>query len=263
MTARAEPTIARPASLRYSERVVGVFCRTLRPLTASTTREPLDPAAEILTQVPQPRLHTRRSALREVIETLLLVAAIYAFVNLATARFVVDGHSMLPNFDTDQFIIVSRLSYILGEPRRGDVVVFHYPLQSDRDFIKRVIGLPGETVTILEGRVYINGKLLDEPYIENFCRGKSCDGEWVVGPDQVFVLGDNRNASKDSQDFGPVDRKYIIGRAFFRYWPPADWGLIQHWTYDGNGAPMPTYTPTSPPTPTPEGTLTPTPWGPF
>lgn len=233
-------------------------------MSTPTVYEPLDPTAEILTQVPQPRLRAHRSALREVIETALLVAAIYAFVNLATARFVVDGHSMLPNFDTDQFIIVSRVSYILGEPQRGDVVVFHYPLQSDRDFIKRVIGLPGETVTILEGRVYINGKLLDEPYIENFCRGKSCDGEWTVGPDQVFVLGDNRNASKDSQDFGPVDRKYIVGRAFFRYWPPEDWGLIQHWTYDEeNGAPLPTYTPTSPPTPTPEGTLTPTPWGPF
>jgi len=192
------------------------------------------------------------------VETVLLIAAIYAFVNLATARFVVDGHSMLPNFTTDQFIIVSRLSYVLGEPRRGDVVVFHYPLQSDRDFIKRVIGLPGETVTIREGRVYINGRLIEEPYIQNFCRAKTCDGEWTIGPDQYFVLGDNRGASKDSQDFGPVDRKYIVGRAFVRYWPPEDWGLIHHWSFSDNGASLPTLTPTPSVTPGPPPTVTPT-----
>lgn len=203
----------------------------------------------------RPTIRPERSFVREVIETLLLIGAIYAFVNLATARFVVDGHSMLPNFTTNQFIIVSRLSYIWGDPQRGDVVVFHYPLQYDRDFIKRVIGLPGEKVTILDGRVYINGKLLDEPYIEQFCRGKVCDGEWLDGPGQYFVLGDNRGASKDSQDFGPVDRKYIVGRAFVRYWPPSAWGLIEHWRYSSNGAPMPTLTPT--PTMTPTPTVTP------
>jgi signal peptidase I len=218
-----------------------------------------------LTDVLQPKIRQRRSFAREMVETILLIAAIYAFVNLATARFVVDGHSMLPNFDTSQFIIVSRVAYILGDPQRGDVVVFHYPLQYDRDFIKRVIGLPGETVTILDGRVYIDDRLLEEPYIANFCRGKSCDGEWVVGPQQYFVLGDNRGASKDSQDFGPVDRKYIVGRAFLRYWPPKDWGLIKHWKFSGSGAPLPTLTPTLTPsvTPTPDPNRTPTPTPPY
>ncbi len=234
-------------------------------MTTSTNLYPPAPDAipgdEIFTDVPQPALRPGRSFLRELIETVLLIAAIYAFVNLATARFVVDGHSMLPNFTTDQFIIVSRLSYILGEPRRGDVVVFHYPLQSDRDFIKRIIGLPGETVTILEGRVYIDGTLLEEPYIENFCRSKTCDGQWVVGPDQFFVLGDNRGASKDSQDFGAVDRKYIVGRAFVRYWPVPDIGLIEHWSYDNSGVPMPTLTPTYTPVPSPTPTKLPPPSG--
>jgi signal peptidase I len=218
----------------------------------SVQEETLQPAEEpILTDVPRPKIRQQRKFMREMLETILLIASIYAFVNLATARFVVDGHSMLPNFNTDQFIIVSRLSYILGSPQRGDVVVFHYPMQYERDFIKRVIGLPGETVTILEGHVYINGQLLDEPYIENFCFGKSCDGEWVVGPDQYFVLGDNRGASKDSQDFGPVDKKYMVGRAFLRYWPPADWGVIARPSYNGQGAPLPTMTATpSLPTPT-------------
>ncbi len=203
-------------------------------------------ALEIATDVPQPQLQPGPSFLREIVETLVLIAAIYAFVNLATARFVVDGHSMLPNFTDDQFIIVSRLSYIIGDPQRGDVVVFHYPQQQDRDFIKRVIGLPGETVTIQGSRVYINGKLIDEPYIdpENWCHGKSCDGSWEVGPDQYFVLGDNRGSSKDSQDFGPVDRKFIVGKAFIRYWPPSEWQLIPHHNYSANGAPLPTMTPT-------------------
>jgi len=217
------------------------------------TPETLAPEAPALPEA-RPKIQQERSFTREMIETILLIAAIYAFVNLATARFVVDGHSMLPNFTTDQFIIVSRLSYILGDPQRGDVVVFHYPLQYERDVIKRIIGLPGETVTILGGRVYIDGRLLEEPYIDEFCRGTSCDGEWVVGPDQYFVLGDNRGASKDSQDFGPVDRKYIVGRAFVRYWPPSDWGLIQHWKYSGTGAVMPTLTPTPTQTPTPTAT---------
>jgi signal peptidase I len=219
---------------------------------------PLDPPQEeVLSNVPQPRLRAESSFLRELIETALLIAAIYAFVNLATARFVVDGHSMLPNFTTDQFIIVSRLSYILGDPQRGDVVVFHYPQEPDRDFIKRVVGLPGETVNILQGRVYIDGRLIDEPYIKDFCRAKSCDGEWTVGPHQYFMLGDNRGASKDSQDFGPVDRKYIVGRAFVRYWPPQDWALISHHRFSDGGALLPTLTPTPTPTVTPTPTLLP------
>lgn len=262
--AQAKPTIARLRPLRYS--LVAMFETPTHtdpygpPPTPSYTPQP-DPV--MVTHVPRPQIQSKHTLWRELLETLLLIAAIYAFVNLATARFVVDGHSMLPNFNTGQFIIVNRLSYILGQPRRGDVVVFHYPLQPDRDFIKRVIGLPGERVTILDGRVYIDGHLLEEPYIENFCRGKSCDGEWEIGPNEFFMLGDNRGASKDSQDFGPVNRKYLVGRAFLRYWPPKDWGLIEHWSYDEvHGAPLPTLTPTYTPTPSPTPTKLPPPSGP-
>lgn len=240
---------------------------TPSPITPPTVYRPSDDptgAGAILPDVSQPKIRTGRSFARELIETVLLIAAIYAFVNLATARFVVDGHSMLPNFDTDQFIIVSRLSYLAGEPQRGDVIVFHYPMQPDRDFIKRVIGLPGETVTILGGRVYINEQLLDEPYIERFCIRSSCDGEWAVGEDEFFVLGDNRSASKDSQDFGPVHRQFIVGRAFVRYWPPEDWAMIEHWSYnEQNGAPLPTMTPVPTSTPSPTPTPLPLPSGPI
>jgi len=200
------------------------------------------PSQEIWTDVPRPAIRQGRSFWRELIETFVLIAAIYAFVNLATARFVVDGRSMLPNFNTDQFIIVSRLSYVLGDPQRGDVVVFHNPADPHNDFIKRVIGLPGETVTIQNGRVYINGVRLEEPYIQNFCRGTVCDGTWEIGPDEYFVLGDNRSSSRDSHNFGPIARELLIGRAFIRYWPPSEWAIITRPSYRDSGVPLPVIT---------------------
>lgn len=181
-------------------------------------------------ELPQPEIKTRQSFLREMMETLLLVVAIFTLVNLSTARFVVEGSSMEPNFFTDEFVIVSRLAYIIGEPERGDVVVFHYDEDTNRDFIKRIVALPGEQVEMLDGRVYVNGLLLEEPYIDTFCNCR--DREWVLGEDEFFVLGDNRNSSQDSFDFGPIDREQIIGRAWIRYWPPEAWRIIPHHDYD-------------------------------
>lgn len=183
-------------------------------------------------ELPQPSLTRRRGAVREIIETLLLVISIYALVNLSTARFVVEGSSMEPNFHSDEFVIVSRLAYIIGDPERGDVIVFHFDEERKRDFIKRIVGLPGETVEMREGRVYINGVLLDEPYIEDHCRPTLCSDEiWQLGEDDFFVLGDNRNSSQDSHDFGAIDREQIIGRAWVRYWPVEAWQIIPHHDY--------------------------------
>lgn len=179
-------------------------------------------------ELPQPRIRQQQGFMREIVETLLLVVAIYTLVNLSTARFVVEGSSMEPSFYTDEFVIVSRLAYVIGEPERGDVIVFHYDEEGTRDFIKRVVGLPGEHVEIVEGRVYINGLILDEPYVDEYCR---CDGEWLLEDDQYIVLGDNRDSSRDSQDFGPIDRDQIIGRAWIRYWPPEAWQVIPHHDY--------------------------------
>jgi len=226
------------------------------------------PPVLISSDVPRPKIRQGRSFWRELVETVVLIAAIYAFVNLATARFVVDGRSMLPNFSTDQFIIVNRLSYVLGEPRRGDVVVFHNPADTSHDFIKRVIGLPGETITIEGGRVYANGQRLEEPYIQNFCRGTVCDGTWNIGPDQYFVLGDNRSSSRDSHNFGPISRELLVGRAFIRYWPPSDWAVITHPSYLPSGVPLPVITLPAPQAPAAQGggarlpTAAPTPAGP-
>ena len=166
--------------------------------------------------------------IREIVETVVLVGAIYALVNLATARFIVEGPSMQPNFATGQFILVSRLNYMLTQPERGDIVVFHYPRDPDEDYIKRVIGVPGDTVEIRNQQVYVNGVALDEPYINEPCSASSCRDEVfpTLGENQYFVMGDNRNHSQDSRAFGVVERQFIVGEALVRYWPPSDWGIV-------------------------------------
>jgi len=169
-----------------------------------------------------------RQTTQEIGETVLLIALIYTLVNLACARFVVEGPSMQPNFHTGQYIIVSRVNYLLGNPQRGEVVVFHYPGNPQEDYIKRVIGLPGDTVEIRDTQVYVNGIQLSEPYINEPCSATSCrDNVWELGENEYFVMGDNRNHSSDSRVFGPVGRDHIVGEALIRYWPPQDWGIIQ------------------------------------
>lgn len=202
----------------------------------------------------RPQLTEHRPLLREVIETLLLIIGIYTLVNLATARFKVEGQSMFPTFEGAEFLIVSRLDYMIGEPQRGDIVVFHYPDDPQRDFIKRVIGLPGETITIDNGKVFINGVPIDEPYVAALCSQGGCSSvQRTLGDDEYFVLGDNRGQSKDSTNFGPIKRHHIIGRAWIKYWPPEEWGIINHHTYE-NGDLIPA---TAPPTPLPTPTFTP------
>jgi len=176
---------------------------------------------------PSLQYRTFRQSAREIGETIVLVTMIYALVNLASARFVVDGPSMQPNFATGQFVIVSRVNYLLTDPQRGDVVVFHYPNDPTQDYIKRVIGLPGDIVEIRDTHVYVNGNELTEPYINEPCTPNTCrNNRWSLSGDQFFVMGDNRNHSSDSRFFGPVERHFIVGKALIRYWPPQDWGII-------------------------------------
>ncbi len=204
------------------------------------------PPVEQTADLPRPRARSR-SLLREVIETVLLVVAIYTLVNLVSARFIVDGSSMSPNFATGQFIIVSRLSYLLAGPGRGDVVVFQSPDDPERDFIKRVIGLPGERIAVRDDLVFVNEVPLDEPYINAPPR---YSGEWTLGPNEFFVLGDNRNNSQDSHSFGPLARSAIIGQAWIVYWPPQDWRIVPANSYDSPPppTPLPSPVPTQAPT---------------
>lgn len=163
--------------------------------------------------------------LREILETILPAIFIAILINLFLAQPTrVHGQSMEPSLHTDQRLIVEKISYHLHGPRRGDVVVFSMPQQSDELLIKRVIGLPGETVEIRSGKVYVNGAILDEPYLEQETRGQF--GPVVVPPLHVFVLGDNRSFSNDSRAFDAVPIKDILGRAWFSYWPLQNLGTL-------------------------------------
>jgi signal peptidase I len=192
----------------------------------STTQPGGTPPVDAAPVAPAPG----KSLLREIIETVLLTVLIYLSVNFATGRFRIEGSSMEPSMHQDQYVLVDKISYKIGNPQRGDVVVFNYPLATERDFIKRIIGLPGETVTVQGGVVSINGQPLQEPYI---AQAPDYENSWTLGPDQYFVLGDNRNSSLDSHSWGPLDRHYLIGRAVFVYWPPSLWGLVPHYSYAG------------------------------
>ncbi len=157
--------------------------------------------------------------LGETIETVVPAVLIALLINLFLAQATqVLGQSMEPNLHTTQRVVVEKVTYRLFHgPRRGDIVIIDMP---DRDelLIKRVIGLPGETVEVRAGQVYIEGRPLDEPWDVN--PGGPSYGPAVIPPLYVFVLGDNRGASNDSRSFGPVPIDHIIGHAWFSYWPP-------------------------------------------
>ena len=175
---------------------------------------------------PRPHLYYR-GWLREIVEAILLIVTLYTLINLTSARYMVQGQSMYPSFDDYQVLYISRLNYIVGDPERTDIVVFHYPRNPDEDYIKRVIGLPGDIVEIRNTQVYVNGEPLNEPYINEACNPGDCpENRWNLGPDEFFVMGDNRNHSSDSRAFGPIRRELIVGKVLVRYWPPQDWGLV-------------------------------------
>jgi len=174
----------------------------------------------------------------DIVETIVLAVLLYLAINALAARVRVQGRSMYPTLKGGEFILVYRLAYRNSLPQRGDIIVFHPEmikqqgfgwLNMENDFIKRVIGLPGEKVQIYGGKVYINGKPLNEPYIAAPPR---YTGVWHIPPGEVFVLGDNRNNSTDSHVFGPVPIKYIIGRAVFIYYPLEEWGIIRRVQYN-------------------------------
>jgi signal peptidase I len=131
----------------------------------------------------------------------------------------VEGTSMMPSLDDQERIFINKFVYRIEPIQRGDIVVFRYPRDPQKSFIKRVIGLAGDHVRIADGRVFVNGKLLEEDYVPGAYEDGRSYPEVVVPPDSYFVLGDHRSLSNDSRDFGPVDAGYIYGKAVFGYWP--------------------------------------------
>jgi signal peptidase I len=172
---------------------------------------------------------TLKAILREVIETFFMTLLIFFLVRLACQNFRIEGHSMETNLHDGQFLIVNKIVYYLHPPERGDVVVFHSPANPKKDFIKRVIALPGEEVEIVDGVVFIDGVRLEETYLSN--SGQRSWGPQVVGEFQYFVMGDNRNNSSDSRSWGMLDGNAIIGKAWVSYWPPKYLGPVPHYTY--------------------------------
>ncbi|HLY97584.1 MAG TPA: signal peptidase I [Candidatus Angelobacter sp.] len=138
----------------------------------------------------------------------------------------VDGGSMEPGLEDQERIFINKLVYRFGSIEHGDIIVFHYPRDLRKSFIKRVIGLPGDRIRIYHGHVYRNGLLLQEPYVPEDYADEYSSPETVIPAHSYFVLGDHRSMSKDSRDFGPVQREYIYGKAVFGYWPMDRLGVL-------------------------------------
>jgi len=138
----------------------------------------------------------------------------------------VEGTSMAPGLRNSDRLFISKFFFRFEKIRRGEIVVFHYPLDPRESYIKRVIGLPGDTVSIRHGQVFIDGVALREPYVPARYRDTRSMPPLVVPPDEYFVMGDHRSVSSDSRAFGPVDRDLIYGKADFIYWPESSMGVV-------------------------------------
>jgi signal peptidase I len=161
---------------------------------------------------------------REIIETLALTLVIFVVIHFAVQNYMVDGPSMQPSLINNQYVLVNKLAYLFHAPERGDVIVFHWPVDTNKDLIKRVIGVPGDVIVIDSKTVRVNGVLLKEPYI--MAPVNPAGNKWVVPPNEYFVMGDNRLVSDDSRDWGFVPKSYIVGKAVFVYWPINSWHFI-------------------------------------
>jgi len=161
---------------------------------------------------------------REMLETIILTAIIFVGIRLVVQNFRIEGRSMEPNLHSGEYLLVNKMAYRgVGEPERGDIVVFQ-AWNQEKDFIKRVVGVPGDELQIRDGCVHINDTCLEEPYLDQATTD-------AIGPvrleeGEYYVLGDNRGNSSDSRAYGPLDQDRIVGRAWFTYWPPGDIGLV-------------------------------------
>src|SRR3954469_9997872 len=159
---------------------------------------------------------------------LLISIAVSVFIILFVYQPVkVEGVSMMPGLDDQERIFINKFVYRWEPIERGDVVVFRYPRDPSKSYIKRVIGVAGDLVLIEDGRVWVNGKLLSESYVPNEFRDERSFAEYKVPPHSYFVLGDHRNLSSDSREFGAVPDRLIYGKAVFVYWPVERFGKLQ------------------------------------
>ncbi|BCX14836.1 MAG: signal peptidase I [Patescibacteria group bacterium] len=174
----------------------------------------------------------------DLIQTIVFSISIFLFIYLLLFQpHKIKGDSMQPNFPDGEFLLTDKISYRFHPPQRGDVIVFKAPVNEEDDYIKRIIGLPGDTVSIKDGFVYINGQKLEETYLP---AGLYTNGgiflpnnkEVVVPDNYFFVMGDNRSYSSDSRAWGFVSKKNIIGKAWLVYWPPQKAGIVPKVNYN-------------------------------
>lgn len=171
------------------------------------------------------------SLLRELVEVVVLAVILYFGISFAVQTVHVEGLSMFATLDDNDYLIADKIDYRLHAPQRGDIIILRPPTDNSKDFIKRVVALPGERILIRDGVVYINSHRLDEPYLPDAWtifnnyppNGKPYE---LIPANQYFVMGDNRNRSQDSRTFGPIGRDRIDGRAWFRIWPIGHFGGI-------------------------------------
>jgi signal peptidase I len=159
---------------------------------------------------------------------LVISLAVSAFIIIFVYQPVkVEGTSMMPGLSDQERIFINKFVYRYESIDRGDVIVFRYPNDPSKSYIKRVIGVPGDRVQISFGRVYVNGKRMSEPYVPDQYSDERSMPEMIVPPDSFFVMGDHRNMSSDSREFGAVGRDYIYGKAVFAYWPAEKVGKLE------------------------------------
>ena len=159
----------------------------------------------------------------EILQTVILAVVLYFLIDTVVARVRVENISMLPTLKPGEFVLVSKFAYRTGEPRRGDVIIFHFPQNPKEDYVKRVIGLPGDDVKVGNENLYVNGQLIKEDYIS---AEPLYTGKWKVPDNDLFVLGDNRNQSSDSHSWGYVPMANVVGKALVIYWPPTQIRLL-------------------------------------
>jgi signal peptidase I len=174
-----------------------------------------------------PAAPRKRSSLGLLLRDLVISAGISLLIITFVYQPVrVQGTSMMPRLENRDRLFINKFIYHFSAIKRGDVVVFHYPRDPEKSYIKRVIALPGDHIQIIDGRVWLNGKLLREPYVPPRYRDDRSMAIMTVPPRSYFVMGDHRSISDDSRDFGPVRRSFIYGRAVFVYWPTKDAGVV-------------------------------------
>ena len=185
----------------------------------------LQPPAPPLPEQPTP---APSGAMHSWLRDLAVSVAISAFIIVFLYQPVrVEGTSMLPVLEDQDRLFINKIAYRVGEIHQGDVVVFEYPRDHQKSYIKRIIALPGDRIRIDHGRVFVNGTALKEPYVPARFSDDRSQPETVLPPNDYWVMGDHRSISSDSRDFGPVDRDLIYGKAVFVYWPMQQLGVVR------------------------------------